>query len=183
METQKLLFVRETRSYPTFNFDKPTIVYSHTNIDGENITVEFLFTVNCKITINNNIYFCNPLKNNPFPTNIIISSNNFDNTIGTIEYWGCTHKKKRVILFSDNEPHQKWIYEEDNNIFSKKFWTRNPNQRTITNGTNKLTIEFLKKTNDQTNFNTQSIAVTQEGIFENLYLLTALTFYMFELED
>ena len=168
----KLEFIRERKSYPNFNIDKPNTIYNLKSSNELQFRIEFIHSVNAKIIENDKTYYCGPpAKKVSFGKINIID--NEKNKIGNINFWGWTFKKKKITLQSER---------------GEIFWTinnRNYNEVELIN--NEIVLTLIKEKsntvwknilNDQQKDN---FSITFSERIKEEKLMCGLAIYVYEL--
>ncbi len=178
IKRKEFTFIRETRTFPNFNFDEPTIIYSLENTSDLCVKVEFLHTVNCKIVVNNEIYYCSPQENKWFTSKSIIH-NKEKIEIGFVACWAFP---KTISLDSQAE---SWIYRYKIDLLSKRFWS-NVVSTEIVNQGRRISFEQIRNRFNYKNIFKDNIPkkikVILDKNIENEFLLIGLLLYLFEVE-
>lgn len=120
MKTKIFNFKRETKSYPNFNFDKPTIIYELLDKIGHELRIEFIFSINSAIIIDDKKYICGPLKKKISFGEINIL-NHKEERIGYVDYCQGIFEKKKLVLFpiEQNTRTEKWLINTNTNILKE----------------------------------------------------------------
>ncbi len=168
--------MRKTRVYHTFNFDKPSFVYFIENEGDMLFNIEFIHARNCKIIINDDVFYCAlPLK--PFYASNPVILNKEKEKIGAIRYYGWTFKKKTVKLENESE---NWVYGRS--ASGLPMIKKQDLSIAIDVGKNEKPFRFsdLFKADEG---NVSKVRVIVEGEISNQFLLIGLAICMFEIEQ
>lgn len=180
-------FSRQTRSYPGFNFDKPTIIYQLLNQNDENLRIEFVFSIKAKIIINSKTYYVGPPEKGITFGKINILNENKE-LRGIIDYYGWIIQTKKLILFGhDNNLNEEWTIDENINIFKRKYWNNTSSDIEIESN------EKVFKLKKEKNFNKSKsildddvkciVKTTSSQPFNETYFMCGLIIYLLELKE
>lgn len=179
-------FKRETKSYPNFNFDKPTIIYELLNSQEHKLKIEFIFSINSTITIDEKKYTCGPpAKMISFGEINILNCE--EKQIGYLDYYGSAFKSKKVVLLPSelNTTTEEWEIDTNNNILKKKFWKKSIVNFELKNGQQTISFSKEKRKLNLKNFlNDSKVENIRVGFSESLnneLLLSGLIIYIAEL--
>jgi hypothetical protein len=179
-------FKREIKSYPNFSFDKPTIIYELLNSHEHKLKIEFIFSINSIITIDEKKYICGPPEKMISFGEINIL-NCEEKQIGYLDFYGSAFKNKKLVLLPSelNTTSEEWEINTNTNIFKKKFWKKSIVDVELKNGKQTISYTKEKRKLNLKNFlndnKDKNIRVELSESLNNEFLLTGLIIYIVEL--
>jgi hypothetical protein len=186
METKILNFKRETKTYPNFNINKPTIIYELLNNFENKLRIEFILSVNATMIIDDRKYTFGPPKKMISSGEINIL--NFEEErIGYVDYYGWTFKSKKIVLLpiEQNARIEEWTINTKSNILKKEFWNKSNVDLELKNGQQTISYSKEKRKVNWKNFindsKVENITVEFPQSLNNEFLLSGLIIYIAEL--